>query len=272
MLDYGSMRKTVFDIDHLIFVGKVCLVAAVLLGVILVLRSSIRSGVVIASEQTETTALAKSTAVPIQTPPSSLHPPRLSPKCVTQIELEFARGHQPVKANGFIVVMAESRYLVTHASILTRNAWEQVTQVTLMSEPILLLKAKPTYIGPYTEDNQPNMLNRPDLGLDCVFWSMPGSTQTVEGLSLSLETISVGAPVWIVGTSAKLYRCKVIEITENALSIQPIDRFSLDDNLGMPVVNTTGQVVGTVLGGNDLCLSGASATALRRRLISTQTK
>lgn len=273
------MKKSLFDSEHLIFAGMTCLVASILLGIILVVR---------ASYAPVPTAVTTQTIIPVplfatraNTRPAVVTPPALIENSIYAIDLELIDNHQHQQANAFCLQgTAGRRYLVSHASRLTQNDWQQVTRFSLRGpddQPWVPEVLKPLYLGPYTEDRQPNLLTQPDLGLDLVVWPMP---KQVKGTGLPLASIRAVADedVWIVvrpvkNTNAQSHlHGRVLEHSDCALIIQPLDRISLAQVIGLPVVNHRGEVLGNVLGGNDLTLVGASCEGIKRRVINIESK
>lgn len=273
------LKKSLIDADRLIFAGMTCLVASLLLGIILVLSASYVPAT--------TTVAAHSiipipvSSIPLSTRPVVVTPPLFTESSIYPIDLELADNPQHRQANAFCIQWtAGQRYLVSHASLLSRSDWQQMTRARLRgndAKPLVPVELKLLFLGTFTEDHQPNLLMQPDLGLDLVVWSMP---DTVKGLGLRLSSTSAvrDDDVWIVAiqnqnTNAQShFHCRALECSENALSIQPFDRFPLDQIIGAPVVNQRGEVIGNVLGGNDLTLIGASSQGLIRRLESIKSK
>ena len=258
------MQLRILTMDQWIFAGKTCLGASVLLALVLVFRASYQPGPAAAS-RTSTEPVASGPTATIPTRKEENQPPRLPAECVLQIEVQVGGQPKNERTHAFCIRTSAGRsYLVARASLLTKSGWEQVTQVMLLPNR-LILKQKPVYVGPYTEDHQPNMLAKPDLGLDSAWWQLEEAHQ-IEGLPLSQESaIRNGDTAWIASPGTNpLIRCSVMEYGETRLSVQPRERVSLEDVIGLPVVNGAGQVIGTVLGGNDLVFTGASATGMRR--------
>jgi hypothetical protein len=265
------MKKALFEPDRLIFAGMTCLVASILLGIILVFRVSYAPPPSIVTAQAIISA-------PIHTTTASTRPvvvlPLLTERFIYPIDLERVDNHQHRQANAFCIQWgAGRRYLVSHASILTQNDWQQVSRVSLTGRDNLRvpLEVKPLYLGTYTEDHQPNLLTNPDLGLDLVVWSMP-DILIGTGLSLASTSAVPGEDVWIVALPGKNtnaqshFHSRVLEHSDKALSIQPLDRVPLDQIIGSPVINQRGEVLGNVLGGNDLTLIGAGFQGIKHRL------
>lgn len=273
------MKKSLFDADRLIFVGMTCLVASLLFGIILVFRASYSpTPTAVANQSINPIAIPSS---PVSTQAAVVTPPLLTECNIYPIGLELAADHHPKQGHAFCIQwLADRRYLVSHASLLTQSDWQQVTRISLRNHgnaQTSSIDAKPLYLGPFTEDRQPNLLTHPDLGLDLVVWSMPEAIKGA-GLPLASQGAIRGEDVWVVAlpdknTNAQShFHCRVLEFSDNALSIQPLDRFPLDQIIGLPVVNHHGKVIGNVLGGNDLTLIGASSQGLFRRLESIESK
>ncbi|HQR05188.1 MAG TPA: hypothetical protein PLN21_00100 [Gemmatales bacterium] len=273
------MKKSLFESDRLIFAGMTCLVASILLGVILVVRESYAPTPTAVSAPSIIPASHGTT--PVSTRPVVVTPPILFESNIYQLELELADNVQHRQANAFCVQWPGGRrYLVSHAGLLTQSDWQQVTRVSLRvhgDKQLVPVVLKPLYLGPFTEDHQPNLLTHPDLGLDLVVWSMPEQIKG-KGYPLATSCAVPGEDVWVVAlpvrnTNAQShFHCRVLEYSDHALSIQPLDRLSLDQVIGLPVVNQRGEVLGNVLGGNDLTLIGASFQGLERQLKTIESK
>jgi hypothetical protein len=273
------MKKPWLDADRLVFAGKTCLVASILMGTILVFRASYAPVL-----PATLASLAAPTSVPRPTLPSSTKPDQLvTPEYdqlnTLQLNMELGAVHH--QANAFCLRMTNNKkYLLSHASLLTKTDWQEVTRITMSGRGNavpLEVNTKPLYLGPMTEDHQANLLHNPDFGQDLVAWPMP-SLSTQSGLVLSTIEAQQGDHAWIIGITDRQTHaqshclCKVLESSNNSLTIQQIDRIPLDLLIGLPVINQQGHVIGTVLGGSDLHLVGASAQALRRQLISLHEK
>ncbi|MFT3878894.1 MAG: hypothetical protein QM703_04440 [Gemmatales bacterium] len=239
------MKKSLFDPDRLIFAGMTCLVASLLLGVILVIRTSYAP--------TATNVVAQSiiptpiSTVAISTRPVVVTPPKLpSEGSIYPLDVELADHPQHRQANAFCIVSsAGRRFLVSHAGLLTQSGWQQVIRINLKNHgdnKHIPVEMKPLFLGPFTEDHQPNLLTHPDLGLDLVVWSMPDAVKG-SGLPLASSCADRGEDVWIVARDNKNtnaqshFHCRVLEHSDNDLSIERLDRFNLDQIIGLPVVN-----------------------------------
>jgi len=271
------MNKSWFDNDHLITVGKICLLASILMGIILVGRASYSPTATsaIATHESLTATNDHTTRPPAPSDP--LIAPRHAADCTFQLDIDLKPERERKHTNSFCLrTSTGQRYLVSHASILMKGAWDEVTTISipvLAGKQAVAVERKPLYLGPFAEDNQPNMLLNPDLGFDLVIWPMP-SAISASGLLLASKDSLPGENVWLIGaldskTNARpLYLCRVLKMSENELTVQTIDRVAIEVTIGLPVVNQKGELIGTVLGGNDQVLTGASASALKRRLMS----
>ncbi len=271
------MNKSWFDNDHLITAGKICLLASILMGIILVGRASYSPTAPSAIATPGSLPNATDHSARLPAPSDPLIAPRHVADCIFQLDIDLTPEHQRKHTNSFCLRMSTGqRYLVSHASILMKGEWEEVTRISipgLAGKQAVAVERKPLYLGPFAEDNQPNMLLNPDLGFDLVIWPMPAAI-AASGLLLASKDSPPGENIWLIGaldskTNARpLYHCRVLKMSENELSVQPIDRVAIELTIGLPVVNQKGELIGTVLGGNDQVLTGASAPALRRRLMN----
>jgi hypothetical protein len=271
------MNKSWFDNDHLITVGKICLLASILMGVILVGRASY--------SPTTTAAIATQSSLPnatehtarIPVPSEPLMAPIHVADCTFPLDIDLKSEPERKHTNSFCLrTSTGQKYLVSHASILMKGGWEEVTTISIpgwAGKQAVAVERKPLYLGPFAEDNQPNMLLNPDLGFDLVIWPMP-ATILVPGLLLASKDSPPGENVWLIGsfdprTNARpLYHCRVLKMSQNELTVQTVDQVAIEKTIGLPVVNQKGELIGSVLGGNDQVLTGASASALKRRLMS----
>lgn len=273
------MKKSLFDPDRLVFAGLTCLVASILLAIMLVFRASYAP---VATRMVESTKITiHNDSKPEATRSQVVTPPTLPENLVYTVEITFGPTHQIKQGNAFCVQgPAGRRFLFSHASLITQSEWQQVSQVILKSRdnlPLNLEDVNPLYLGPFTEDHQPNMLSNPDLGQDLVIWSMPNASPG-KGLTLASQAAVPGEVVWIAARPEKNtnaqshFRCHVLEHTKHALSLQPLDRCPLDHMIGLPVVNQRGEIIGNVLGGNDLTLIGTGHQGLENQLKRLQLK
>ena len=271
------MNKSWFDNDHLITVGKICLLASILMGIILVGRASY--------SPIATSAIATQGSLPnasehtarLPAPSEPLIAPIHVADCTFPLDIDLKPERERKHTNSFCLRTSTGRrYLVSHASILMKGGWEEVTTISIpgwAGKQAVAVERKPLYLGPFAEDNQPNMLLNPDLGFDLVIWPMP-ATIAASGLLLTSKDSPPGENVWLIGaleskTNARhLYHCRVLKMSENELTVQTIDQVAIEKTIGLPMVNQKGELIGTVLGGNDQVLTGASAASLKRRLAS----
>jgi hypothetical protein len=275
------MNKSWFDNDHLITVGKICLLASILMGIILVGRASYSPTAPSATATHASLAAANDHIARTPAPSETLIAPRHVAACTFPLDIDLTPEHQRKHTNSFCLrTSTGNRYLVSHSSILMKGAWDEVTTISipgLAGKQAVAVERKPLYVGPLTEDNQPNMLLNPDLGFDLVIWPMP-SAISASGLLLASKDSPPGENVWLIGaldskTNARpLYHCRVLKMSENELTVQIIDQVAIEKAIGLPVVNQKGELIGTVLGGNEQVLTGASAPSLKRRLTSLDTQ
>jgi hypothetical protein len=179
------------------------------------------------------------------------------------------KGEQAAAGTGFVVKDSTGKaYFLTAAHVMDDEAeWRSIRGVsltTMSGEPVG--SAKPAglkWIG--------KSFDVVDTTTDLVIWE-PTFDSPPDALTLAAEDPKRNEWVWIVGIEAgrrgpqKLYRCKVTGAESGGVTLRQDERFQLRGFSGGPVLNAQGQVVGTVLGGNEPTVLCSKVSALRKRL------
>ena len=170
---------------------------------------------------------------------------------------------------GFLVKdQAGKVYFLTAAHVMDNEAeWRSIRNLslaTMTGQEIGSARASALkWIGkPFDEA---------DATVDLVIWG-PDFLQPPNALTLATEDPKKNEWVWIAGLEAgrrgpqKLYRCKVTGAESGGITLRQDDRFQLRGFSGGPVLNAQGQVVGSILGGNEPTVLCSKVSALRKRL------
>ena len=179
------------------------------------------------------------------------------------------KSQTAVAGTGFLVKdQAGKAYFLTAAHVMDDEAeWRSVRNLSLATMAGQEIgSAKPSalkWIGkPFDEA---------DTTVDLVIWE-PTFEQAPAGLNLANEDPKKNEWVWIVGLEGgqrgpqKLYRCKVTGAESGGVTLNQLDRFQLRGFSGGPVLNSQGQLVGSVLGGNEPTVLCSRVSAIRKRL------
>ena len=179
------------------------------------------------------------------------------------------KGQTAVAGTGFLVKDQPGKtYFLTAAHVMDDEAeWRSVRRLTLSDMGGQEIgSAKPSalkWIGkPFDEA---------DTTVDLVIWE-PTFDPAPAALTLAAEDPKRNEWVWIAGLEGgqrgpqKLYRCKVTGADSGGVTLRQHDRFQLRGFSGGPVLNAQGQVVGSVLGGNEPTVLCSKVSAIRKRL------
>ncbi len=194
-------------------------------------------------------------------------PPELPADAMIQITCTIHERTAAFPITCFVVNNIQYQpFLMTTASRLTRSEWEGIKHINCNSKqtPMKTLRCQPDWIGTFTHDNHPNLLTKPDLADDLVWWKLPDHIK--DRLHLRRQLSEESTPVWIKSTTDIWLKGRIASDSENAICVTMIDRAETDKLLGSIIVNETGEIVGTVLGGNDLIVTGASSLGLLKKL------
>lgn len=196
-------------------------------------------------------------------------PPLLPANTMVQLTCTIHdRTEQPITC--YVVNDADNQpFLVTLASRLTRSEWEGIRHISFVPKqsPFRSLKLQPDWLGTFTHDNHPNLLAKPDLANDLAWWKLPD--QVKARLPLRSRLSEESSPVWIKSTAHSWLKGRIASDSDKAISITMIDRIETEKLLGSIIVNEAGEIVGTVLGGNDLIVTGASSVGLLKKFKET---
>lgn len=179
------------------------------------------------------------------------------------------KGEQAVAGTGFLVKdQAGKTYFLTAAHVMDDEAeWRTVRGLSLATMAGQEIgSAKPTalkWVG--------KAFDVVDTTVDLVIWE-PTFDQPPAPLALAAEDPKKNEWVWVAGLEGgqrgpqKLYRCKVTGAESGGVTLRQEDRFQLRGFSGGPVLNAQGQVVGSVLGGNEPTVLCSKVSAIRKRL------
>ncbi|MBL8821258.1 MAG: hypothetical protein JNJ77_01630 [Planctomycetia bacterium] len=230
-----------------------------------------------------TTSLSQNTNTePLNTKPIASVSPQKETKPTTNLTLPplpegatlrltmYEAQDKPLTVNAFLLHSGK-QYVVTTASCMSQAEWERVKRIRLASTLSLRLEelqGPPQHLGEHTEDRPVNMLENPDMGKDMADWPLP-NTVKLPGLSLAQES-SKDQLVWLVGDPMKkpqqLYRCRIMNVNDKIMYLQPLERFDFEELVGLPFIDQQGKVVGILAGGGEFTLVSMSLPAMRRQL------
>jgi S1-C subfamily serine protease len=181
------------------------------------------------------------------------------------------KDQQAAAGTGFLVTdQAGKVYFLTAAHIMDdETEWRSVRNLSLA-----------TMAGERIGSAKPSALrwvgkpfNERDATTDFAIWEPTCDTPPVP-LTLAAEDPKKNEWVWVTGLEVaqrgpqKFFRAKVTGAEQGGVTLRQEDRFQLRGFSGDPVLNTQGQVVGTVLAGperpSSAPRSAASANACRK--------
>lgn len=200
------------------------------------------------------------------------------PKVSAQALLKFTCRMQDGECRMFPAVAIQANgtkpLLMTLASFLSESEWSSFKEVNYQSTVdtvSTVLPQKPTWLGKFTLDNQPNLQSKPDLANDLACWQLVNHPADAT-LPLAAQLVAVETPVWVlslpVEKSPKWLKGRVAGASVNVIYIQMLERFDSEKLVGTIVVNESGEIVGTCQGG-DFALTGASSVGLLKKLNET---
>lgn len=203
---------------------------------------------------------------------------RLDPQWTGRVlRVEFLLpGRRAVSLGTGFVIRDRSRqlYLLTCAHLLADKDWESryaVRMRTMDGRRRIESLGSSVLVGRGVDLKHPRPDGWPDLTTDLVARAVDGGW--AKPLVLAVKDPEVGEPVWAVGCEAhaprsdeRLFAGKVVRVKGGAFIFEMSEKFDPHGFSGGPVVNRRGEVVGNVVAGTETLVSGATVTALRRRL------
>src|SRR4029079_7901180 len=199
--------------------------------------------------------------------------PAIDGRVTLRPTFHYGKDDEQTTGTAFVILDREgTARLLTAGHLYRKDEWPTMRRVVLRSfadDTGFEVSGPPVHLGKYTEDTMPNFYNDLDLGEDLAHWPLPSGVKWV-GLKLARNEPAKGDRVWLVGREVnhegpqRLYPCKVNRSNTNMLYVKPDTRFDPEDFSGAPVVNSSGEVVGMLVGGTKLTgeLFGASLPAL----------
>jgi S1-C subfamily serine protease len=198
-------------------------------------------------------------------------PPEQPPPVAADASLRphYLLGGRSSAAGTAFVVRGKSGqlYMLTAAHVMDNDAeWQQVRAVALHQMgggEVAQVAGRPVFIG--------KPLDVGGVPSDLVIWPLANGAKATP-LKLAADDPKKNEWVWAIGQEVgssgpqKLYRCKVTGSDSGGFTLRQHDTFEMHGFSGGPVVNSKGEVVGSVLAGKSPDMMMSAVSSIRQRL------
>lgn len=256
---------------------KALLVIAIVVLIVVVLKEmlfvSIKKNVEQLAEVQKQQQNQPSSKLKNKTDQTSVPPPVLEGAVVSRPEFHY--GQDEVQTTGTVFFLRDKkgvRYLITAAHLYKKDEWGSMRKIMLadmLKHQLGECKEKPVFLGKFTEDSEASKAILPDMSEDLAILRVPDDL-SFKTLRLATQLPAKDETIWVVGCELEsnqgqqLYPCRFLNNSAKLMTFKPLTKFEPDDFSGAPLVNKSGEVIGTMNGGNPNFYMGTPLSAIRK--------